>query len=52
MLRAARAVQYRGVEVDTCSRCQGVWLDCGELDQVVAEGERFLGGLKRIFGSR
>jgi hypothetical protein len=44
------AVHYRGVEVDTCARCQGVWLDCGELDQVVAEGEGFLGGLKRIFG--
>jgi uncharacterized protein len=44
------AVHYRGVEVDKCARCQGVWLDCGELDQVVAEGEGFLGGLKRIFG--
>jgi uncharacterized protein len=43
-------VRYRGVEVDKCSRCQGVWLDCGELDQVVTEGEGFLGGLKRIFG--
>jgi hypothetical protein len=44
------AVHYRGVEVDKCARCQGVWLDCGELDQVVAAGEGFLGGLKRIFG--
>ena len=44
------AVHYRGVELDKCSRCQGVWLDCGELEQVVAEEKRFLGGLKRIFG--
>jgi len=44
------AVHYRGVEVDTCARCQGVWLDYGELDQVVAAGEGFLGGLTRIFG--
>jgi hypothetical protein len=43
------AVHYRGVELDKCSRCQGVWLDCGELEQVVAEEKRFLGGLKRIF---
>jgi hypothetical protein len=43
------AVHYRGVELDKCSRCQGVWLDCGELEQVVAEEKRFLDGLKRIF---
>lgn len=44
------AVPYRGVELDKCSRCQGVWFDCGELDQVVAEEKGFLGGLKRLFG--
>ena len=44
------AVPFRGVELDKCSRRQGVWLDCGELDQVVAEEKGFLGGLKRIFG--
>ena len=44
------AVQYRSVELDKCSRCQGLWLDCGELDRVLAEEKGFLGGLKRIFG--
>ncbi len=44
------AVHYRGVELDKCSGCQGLWLDCGELDQVIAEEKGFLGGLKRIFG--
>ncbi|HSB73630.1 MAG TPA: zf-TFIIB domain-containing protein [Candidatus Methylomirabilis sp.] len=44
------AVWYRGVELDKCSTCQGVWLDCGELDQVVEEEKGFLRGLKRIFG--
>ena len=44
------AIHYRGVEVDKCSRCQGVWLDCGELDQVMAQEQGFLNGLKRIFG--
>ncbi len=43
-------IAFRGVELDKCSRCQGVWFDFGELDQVVAEEKRFLGGLKRIFG--
>ncbi len=42
-------VRYRGVELDKCSRCQGVWLDVGELDQVVAEDTGFLGGVRRIF---
>jgi Zn-finger nucleic acid-binding protein len=44
------AVPFRGVELDKCSRCQGIWLDFGELDQVLGKEEGFLGGLKRIFG--
>ena len=42
-------VAYRGIELDKCSRCQGVWLDFDELDQVVAEDKGFLGGVRRIF---
>ena len=42
-------VPFRGIELDKCSRCQGVWLDFGELDQVVAEDKGFLGGVRRIF---
>jgi len=42
-------VPYRGVELDKCSRCQGVWLDFGELDQVVAEDTGFLGSVRKIF---
>ena len=26
------------VEIDTCFNCQGVWLDAGELDQVISQG--------------
>lgn len=46
------AVPYRGIEIDKCSNCQGVWLDCGELEQVSGEEEAqgLLGSLKRIFG--
>jgi hypothetical protein len=43
------AIHFRGVELDKCSHCQGVWLDCGELDQVLAAEGGFLHGLKRIF---
>ena|SRR5216117_3440215 len=42
-------VPYRGVELDKCSRCQGVWLDFGELDQVVTEDTGFFGSVRRIF---
>ena len=36
---------YKGIEVDRCSQCQGMWLDYGELDQledvVLDEGRYF-----------
>lgn len=44
------AVPYRGVEIDKCSRCQGVWLDVGELEQVAPGDTGFLGSVRRIFG--
>ncbi len=28
------AVDYKGIEVDKCSECDGVWLDAGELEAV------------------
>jgi uncharacterized protein len=43
------AVPYRGIELDKCSCCEGIWLDCGELDRVMADEQGFLGALKRIF---
>jgi hypothetical protein len=27
-------IDYKGVEVDKCSACAGVWLDAGELEQL------------------
>lgn len=42
-------VHYRAVEIDKCSRCDGIWLDCGELERL-GEGEgSFLTGMLRIF---
>jgi uncharacterized protein len=44
-------ITFRGVELDKCTGCGGVWFDTGELDRVMAqEGAGFLGGIKRIFG--
>ena len=27
-------IDYKGIAVDKCSQCDGVWLDAGELEQV------------------
>ncbi|MBF0109217.1 MAG: zf-TFIIB domain-containing protein [Magnetococcales bacterium] len=32
---AMLVVQRSGVELDTCPRCRGVWLDRGELDKLL-----------------
>ncbi|UCD35001.1 MAG: zf-TFIIB domain-containing protein [Nitrospiraceae bacterium] len=40
------AVDYRGIEVDKCSGCQGIWLDAGELE-AVARLEK--SGLDKLF---
>ena len=42
-------VHYKGIEIDKCSGCQGIWLDCGELEQALTEEQGFLMALKRIF---
>jgi ribosomal protein L37AE/L43A len=42
-------VSYKGIEIDKCSQCQGVWLDCGELEQVLEGDQSFLSAVKRIF---
>ncbi len=28
------AIDYKGIEVDKCSECEGIWLDAGELEVV------------------
>ncbi len=28
------ALDYKGIEVDKCSECEGIWLDAGELETV------------------
>lgn len=32
---ATQSIQRRGVEIDMCPQCRGVWLDRGELEKVL-----------------
>ena len=40
---ALKESTYDGVQIDTCDKCGGVWLDAGELAQVVKQGVGWLG---------
>jgi ribosomal protein L37AE/L43A len=44
------------VEIDTCFNCQGIWLDGGELEQIMAQGSEKSGGVMKavlnIFGKK
>ena len=44
-------VPFRQVRIDKCVSCAGLWLDAGELDQVIGKGE-FLSGLLGVFGKK
>ena len=39
---------YRGVEIDKCSACSGVWLDDGELEKLSGE-ESYLSSMFSFF---
>lgn len=40
---------YEHIKIDVCDKCSGVWLDAGELAQVVDKNEDS-GWLSRVFG--
>lgn len=40
---------YENIKIDVCDTCSGVWLDAGELAQVVDKNENS-GWLSRLFG--
>ena len=42
-------MHFKGIEIDKCSRCQGIWLDCGELERMLLKEQGFLRALKRMF---
>ena len=39
-------IDYRGIKVDKCSGCEGIWLDAGELE-AISKLEK--GGLDKLF---
>ena len=41
--------EYEDIHIDVCNSCSGVWLDAGELAQVVDKNEDS-GWLSRFFG--
>jgi Zn-finger nucleic acid-binding protein len=36
---ALTEVEHAGVKIDRCSKCHGVWLDAGELEQLTKRAE-------------
>lgn len=42
-------IDYRGIKVDKCSNCEGIWLDAGELDTVSKSKLEGLGRLLSVF---
>ena len=42
-------IEYKHIMIDKCPECEGIWLDCGELEEVVKDDENFLGNMLKIF---
>lgn len=42
-------IEYKGVKVDKCSECEGVWLDAGELEAVANLEKKGLDKLFSVF---
>ncbi len=40
-------IDYKGIKIDKCSECEGIWLDAGEL-KAVSKLEK--SGLDKLFG--
>jgi ssDNA-binding Zn-finger/Zn-ribbon topoisomerase 1 len=46
------AVDYKGIEVDKCSDCEGIWLDAGELEAVSKLEKSGLDKLFSVFSQK
>lgn len=43
-------ISYKQIKVDKCPSCDGIWLDAGELEQVIAgEDTRLMKKILRVF---
>jgi len=47
-------IEYRGIQLDKCFSCGGIYLDDGELEQIAAspDDQGLLAGLARVFGGK
>lgn len=43
-------IDYKGITVDKCSECEGIWLDAGELEAVSKLEKSGLDRLFSVFG--
>lgn len=43
-------VERKGIEIDFCSQCRGIWLDSGELDKIIeiTADERAMDSIKPV----
>lgn len=41
-------MELKGVKIDRCMNCHGLWLDAGELEQL-SQKEGLLGGVLKLF---
>ena len=42
-------IDYKDIKIDKCSHCKGVWLDAGELDELLSKKENVLSKFNKIF---
>lgn len=42
-------IDYRGIKVDKCSECDGIWLDAGELESISELEESVVGKFFNAF---
>ncbi|HAZ13471.1 MAG: hypothetical protein A2X86_13155 [Bdellovibrionales bacterium GWA2_49_15] len=45
------SLDYKGIEIDECSSCKGIWLDANELEQIMTMEKGTLNRLLKIFKS-
>ena len=40
--------ERKGIEIDYCPNCRGVWLDRGELDKIIELSDTHIVGIKNV----
>lgn len=42
--------EFRGIKLDRCGQCGGVWFDPGEMEEMLSREDDFFSKLKTFFG--